>query len=198
MQKHQASEQSEIILQQFFSIKESKCVLTLYEIYINNSYISSEGDISELLHCLRSAAESDRVTLYINNPGGCVATTFQIINAMEDCEAQVTAIADGEIASAATFIFLAADHQIVKRNTNFMFHCCHIDGAGLEKIADKFYELKFAKDVMDAFWRRYYEGFFTEAELVRMLDGKDYWLDASQVEKRLAKRSKFLKKQQST
>ena len=178
----------------FFQIRETECVLTLYEIYINSIAINSENDISELLHCLRSASYNDQIKIYLNNPGGCVVTTFQIINAMQDCQANITTIADGDVSSAATFIFLAGDDQVVNEHCTFLFHGCLIGGTpGLERLSDNIATLDYTKNLMKPFWDRYYAGFFTSDEITRMQNGEDFQLTTSQVKRRLVKRSKFLK-----
>lgn len=182
----------EIISQQesrkFFTIRESQLTLRMFDIYLNMSEINSDDDdVSDLIHCLRTATEDDTIRIFINNPGGCIYTIYQILNAMNDCQASITTVADGFVCSAATFIFLAGDTKIVKQNSTFLFHCCHMsDGDGLFKFPDKLTELRFSKNNFESFWHRYYDGFFTNEEIEKMLDGKDYWLSSEEVLQRLS------------
>jgi ATP-dependent protease ClpP protease subunit len=182
--------------QEFFSIKKTRIAGHIYDFYFFDQPIHNRLDLSDMLDSFRYASEDDRINIYLNNPGGCVHTTIQILNAMNDCKASITAIADGHVASAATFIFLAADVQKINKHSSFLFHCCHIESdTGTDKLPDMIKHEAFSKRSCEPLWVEYYSGFFTEKELESMIEeGKDFRLTDSEAEKRLARRIKYLKK----
>jgi ATP-dependent protease ClpP protease subunit len=182
--------------EEFFSVLcESRSGFS-YSIYLYNQPITSDYDISELLDCFRCASEYDEINLYLNNPGGCSNTARQIVNAMDDCECTITAIADGAVHSSAALIFLAADEHVIKRNSDFLFHCTHIETfeGGYEKISDAKSEADFINDQDKEFYEHYVQGFLTKKEIEELLDGTDFRLNAQQAEERLAKFRKHKKK----
>jgi ATP-dependent Clp endopeptidase proteolytic subunit ClpP len=74
-----------------------------------------------------SAIRSNAITVRINSPGGSVYDAIPIYNAIRRHKAQVTAYIDGIGASAASFIFQAADKRVMSPHSELFIH----DAAGL-------------------------------------------------------------------
>ena len=74
-----------------------------YDVYLNNT-ISYPEYYTELVDLLGNLESYNTVTLHINNGGGSIDSAFMIIDAIQNCEALVTAKLSGTVASAATVI----------------------------------------------------------------------------------------------
>lgn len=87
-----------------------------------------------------AAIDADQITVRINSPGGGVYDGIAILNALRAHPATVTTIVDGLAASAASFIAMAGDEIVVRRNAEIMIHdswqVCGGNAAELRKTAD--------------------------------------------------------------
>ena len=85
-------------------------------------------------------------------------------------------------------IFMCGDQCEVSEHTMFMFHTfsSFSYGKGNEMIAQVKTEAEWGQKLM----REIYDGFFAEDEINSLLDGKDYWMDADEVLKRLKNKKK--------
>jgi ATP-dependent protease ClpP protease subunit len=170
----------------FFEIRTKTSTTTIVK---QNIYIHMGIEKCELLPILlntfRNANPNDELSVYLNCSGGCLYTTFSILNAMDDCAAPIRTIMDGQVASAATFIFLNGDIREARDNSTFMAHnfSSSLKGKGHEILE----QTLFHKDHFEKFFRKYYEGFFSEEEIKNILQGKDYFLNKDGVDKRLKK-----------
>lgn len=69
-----------------------------------------------------SAIDSDEITVRLNSPGGDVFDGIAILNALRAHKAKVTVYVDGLAASAASFIAMAGDEIVMRRNSELMIH----------------------------------------------------------------------------
>jgi len=173
----------------FFELVKKPITKYHYQIYIKDS-IRETDNLCTLINLLRSASKGDQITIYINSSGGWLNTTQQILNAMEDCDAEITTIADGRVASAATLIFMAGANRIIKDNSTFMFHnySAGVNGKGHEM----FQKITFQHQYYPELMKKYYKDFFNEEEILEIVEGKDVWMSGKEVQAKLDK----LKKQQ--
>lgn len=84
--------------------------------------VSAESFVKDL-----AAIDKDEVTVRINSPGGDVWDGLAIMNAIRNHKAKVTTVVDGIAASAASFIAMAGDEVVIRRNAEMMIH----DASGL-------------------------------------------------------------------
>ena len=86
------------------------------------------------------AISADEITVRLNSPGGDVYDGIAILNALRSHKARVTVYVDGLAASAASFIAMAGDEVVMRRNSEMMIHdasCFGIGNAGeMRKVAD--------------------------------------------------------------
>ncbi|MGB7363140.1 MAG: head maturation protease, ClpP-related [Rhodococcus sp. (in: high G+C Gram-positive bacteria)] len=68
------------------------------------------------------AIDADTITIRINSPGGDVFDGIAIMNAIKAHPATVTVYVDGLAASAASFIAMAGNDIIIRRNAEMMIH----------------------------------------------------------------------------
>ena len=169
----------------FFEIRTraTTTIVNNHNVYIHLGIDKCEN-LPLLLNAFRNASKNDSFTVFLNSPGGCLSTTLQILNAMDDCDAPITTVLDGAVASAATLIFLNGAKREVNEHANFMAHnfSSTCSGKGHE-IYDR---TIFNKTYFESVFRKHYEGFFEESEITSMFDGKDFHLNREEVLKRLA------------
>lgn len=159
---------------------------------IHNFYISGEIKKAEYytdwFQIMRSASALDIIYIHLNSEGGDAFTAIQMMRVLSETQAKVITSAEGLVASAATMIFMCGDQCEVSEHTMFMFHTfsSFSYGKGNEMIAQVKTEAEWGQKLM----REIYDGFFAEDEINSLLDGKDYWMDADEVLKRLKNKKK--------
>ncbi len=163
----------------------------------HNFYLSGEIGAPELysewFHIIRNSRENDIVVIHINSQGGYASTAIQFLRVLEECTARIIVSVEGDCESAATLIFLAGDIYQISEHSTFMFHSHSTIVAG--KSSEIHDNIDFSKRWGDKLIREAYQDFLTEAEIVAITDGgKDLWMDAETVSKRLEARNKLLDK----
>ena len=152
-----------------------------YDVYLTNT-ISYPEYYTELVDMLGNLEDYHTVTLHINNGGGSVDSAFMIIDAIEQSDAMITAKLSGTVASAATIIALACDKLII---TNYLSFMIHNYSTGMQ---GKGHELKayqnFTDRELNRAFKKIYEGFLTEEEMNKVIDGTDIWLNEDEVQDR--------------
>lgn len=87
------------------------------------------------------ALDADEIHVHVNCPGGSVGEAFAIYNVLREHPAKVTTYADGYVASAAIYPFLAGDRRIANPVSAFYFHPVQMEAYGgpdeLRKAADQ-------------------------------------------------------------
>lgn len=172
--------EEDMIDEPFYFINRGELRIPFYRVYLDSVESAS---VAKLCDLLRSVPEGARVLMYLNNPGGDLFNTMQIVNAMNDCPAEVIAIADGKVMSAASILFLSADKYIIKENAFMMCH--YYSGGVFGKGHEMQSQLQFYDEINKDFMRKSYKGFLTDDEFERMTKGEDFWFSKNQIEERL-------------
>ena len=151
--------------------------------------IESPSLYNELCFKLDTASEAEKFIIVINTPGGILDAALMIVNSIRNTKAEVTAKLAGTVASAGTIITLACKNVIIADHTAFMIH--NYSGG----LVGKGHELKAHQEFVDANLNKsfsdLYAGFLTPAEIKKVIDGKDYWMNKEEVEQRLLKRAEY-------
>lgn len=71
---------------------------------------------------LRSHKNASLINLHINSPGGYVNEGLAIYNAIQQHPSEVVAYIEGEAASAASFIAMAADKVVMRKTAKMFIH----------------------------------------------------------------------------
>ena len=89
-------------------------------------------------------------------------------------------------------IILCADVCEVSEHSSFMFHTYSSGnwGKGNEQLAAVVANDKWAKHLFDSV----YKGFLDPKEIKEIVEGKDFWMDPAEVNRRLEKRNKLAKR----
>lgn len=141
--------------------------------------IEAPANYNKLIHTLEQAEEYQYVNLYINNGGGAVDSAFMITEAIKSSDATVVAHLSGTVASAATIITMACDDIKCSPYLAFMIHnySTGMQGKGHEL---KAYQTFMDKELNRAF-KEIYKGFLTDDEMNDVIDGRDIWLNETEV-----------------
>lgn len=145
----------------------------------------------ETIKTIRNAGPNDKITLYINSPGGYIATAAQILHAMDETQATIYAYVVGQCASAATMIFLAADYLQISDESDFMIHTSSYGeyGKNCDVVDAVVYQHKQTEKMLD----KHYTDFLTPDELLLVKNGKQLYLDPEDVRDRIDKRFEIRK-----
>lgn len=76
------------------------------------------------------ALDADEIHVHINCPGGSVGEAFAIYNVLREHPARVTTYADGYVASAAIYPFLAGERRVANPVSAFYFHPVQMEAYG--------------------------------------------------------------------
>ena len=127
---------------------------------------------------------------HINSNGGEIFSAIQLMRTMQETPATVIASVEGMCMSAATLIFLTADVCEISEHSHFMFHTYSSGnwGKGSEQLAGVMADDKWARHLFNTV----YKGFLEPKEIKEMIDGKDFWMNPAEVNKRLEARNKKL------
>jgi ATP-dependent protease ClpP protease subunit len=153
-----------------------------YHFYIHGEIGDSEEYV-ELLDTLYNATDRDILILHLNTPGGYLNTAVEIIHAIAQCEGHVFGSADGLVASAGSLIFFACEQYILGEFCEVMLH----DGSGgaIGKINENLKAAEFTSKRLSHIYHTVYGQFFSEEQVNDVLDGKDLYLTAGDVEQLL-------------
>ena len=147
---------------------------------------------NEICFHLMTASADEVFEFHLNTPGGMIDSAFMLIDAIKASPARTIAHLTGTVASAGTIITLACDEVKVADHTSWMSHNY---SAGMH---GKGHEMKARQNHMDeslnAAFREFYAGFYTETEMQEIIDGKDSWLTKDEVLRRWDNRKDYLSK----
>lgn len=138
--------------------------------------IRSSSQFSQIVTVLELMKEDDELVIYLSSAGGSLDAIDSLIHAMNKTEGQIHVVATGCVASAATFVLLAADSFELSEGFEALLHCGSLGyGANFNEVA---IQAPFQLKHMETYLRRHYEYFLEEEEIVNMLRGVDITLDA--------------------
>jgi ATP-dependent protease ClpP protease subunit len=149
---------------------------------IFNCYIWGEiEDCTQFIHtveALQQATENDSVVIHLSTDGGSLDATDTLLTAMRQCAGRVLVKATGGVHSAGTVILLSADEFELSENFNALIHngSCGSGGKFSDYVAHSRHNVKYMSTVMF----NTYKGFLTDDEIMQLLDGKDFWLNAEE------------------
>jgi len=151
--------------------------------------IKRPDEYTQWFETIRNAPETDIIVFHINSHGGDLFTTIQFLRIMSECKATIVASVEGACMSAATLIFLAANHWEISSHSMFMFHnySTLTGGKGGEIYDSIVHERKWSQKL----FKDTYSGFLTTDEITSILHNKDIWMSGEDVQKRLIEKGKM-------
>lgn len=160
-----------------FSVRATQQVSTHYICDIFD-VLENLSDIEETLFVLGIAEEQDQVTIRLNCQGGAHTVGDALIMAMINCAAPIHIQASGVVASYATFILLQADSFELSPFADILCHSASFGYGG--KMTETKEAVDFQYKQAEKLIRHYYQHFFTEEELEKIIGGYEHFMDASE------------------
>ena len=189
---------SNIDLEEIIKVKQngnrlfaSKPMATFHEFYLTGRIEEADEYIS-VFDMIRHASEEDVIKIYVNSPGGDLFTALQFGRAMGDSDATIIVSVEGQCCSAATIIALAAD--MVELSNHCVWMCHNYSSGMIGKGHELHSQAEFERDWSIKLMKDIYDGFLSESEIQRMLNGADIWMGTDDVMERLNKRQKHMQK----
>lgn len=158
----------------------------LHTFYLSGA-VKSPDEYIEWFDQIRNCGPNDIVKIHINSPGGDLYTAIQFIRVLSDCPGTIITSVEGACMSAATLIFMVADHYEVSPHSVFMFHnySTGMYGKGGELYDSIIHERKWSEGLL----RELYQDFLEEDEILQILENKDIWMDGDEVADRISARA---------
>lgn len=150
---------------------------------ILDDYIREPSYYRQAFHVLRTAQKGDRVNLIINNGGGSVNSAIMFINLIEETEAEVLAVLEGETHSAASMIALSAHGVHVKPFASMMIH--NATFGTFNTVQNVIDHVNFTSTQTEKLIRKVYKSFLTEPEIEEVIRNREIWLTGEEIGERL-------------
>ena len=152
-----------------------------YDIYLQD-VIEAPHAYNEVCHVLTSLTKKDKVNIHLNTPGGYMDTAFRLIENIDKCKAEVTAVLTGTVASAGTMIALRCDKLDAPRSIQFMIH--NYSGGTQGKGHEMLEHITFSNEEISAAFNIYYKNFLSKKEMKLVIAGKDMWMGSKELKER--------------
>lgn len=145
--------------------------------------VGSPEEYTDMIHRINVATANDTIYIHLNTPGGRLDTGVQIINAMQNSEANIVTILESEAFSLGTLIFLAGDELIVNDHCMIMFHNFKggVVGKGHEQLSQLEATIKWFTELA----REIYIPFLSEEEFERIIKGEDLYMHSAEIRERI-------------
>jgi ATP-dependent Clp protease protease subunit len=163
---------------------------------INTHLVFIDDDIREpsnyrdVIHCLTTCNDNDSVNLIVNSSGGRTDSIWQIIEAMKGCRGDVSVTVIGAAYSAASMLACMAPECYITDSAEFMLHTAHYGSIGT--VPNVKGQTDFATRQINKLLDQAYTGFLTPKELEELKNGKEFWFDSEESQKRMVRRYKYL------
>jgi ATP-dependent protease ClpP protease subunit len=157
--------------------------------YYLSDCVQDSHEYHELLQLLDTASENDLIRLVINNYGGEVGSTVQLVDHIRSSKATVVGLISGNAFSAAGVIWMACDIQEFSEHCMLMIHCAVGGSSGKYSDIEKY--IKVANKRTRKLYADIFEGFLTEEELEAVARGEELWILDDELHERLSKRDEI-------
>ena len=145
--------------------------------------IEAPEDYADWVRTIRSAGENDLIELHLCTPGGRVDTTLYLAAALRESPAHKHVIISGMCASGGTILMMVGDSWEIDPYTQFLFH--NYSGGAMGKGHDIKLQTDYMMSLMEDVYKDFFDGFFTEEELIKVAHGLEHWMRAEEVGERL-------------
>ena len=149
-----------------------------YHCYLHDE-VTEPFDYTKFCLLLRTADKTKQIRIYLNTPGGDLSSTLGIIDAMTECQATITAVLSGTVASAGTMITMFADEVEVSPFISFMIH--YYSGGSFGKGNEIREEVRFNENHKPFIFNSIYNGFLSKKEIKDVINGKDMWMGRTEI-----------------
>lgn len=152
--------------------------------------ITDPRNYRDVIHCLATCGDNDSVNLLVNSSGGRTDSIWQIIEAMKGCRGDVSVTVIGAAYSAASMLACMAPECYIADSAEFMLHTAHYGSIGT--VPNVKGQTEFATRQINKLLDQAYKGFLSDKELDELKNGKEFWFDSEESQKRMIRRYKYL------
>jgi ATP-dependent protease ClpP protease subunit len=156
--------------------------------------IEEPQQFASAIEAFERAQPDDKVLVHLQSPGGSVDATDAFLHAMHNCQAPVHIVATGGCHSAATIILMNAQSFTLSDNFYALIHNGSTGTWG--KMSDYKAETAFTSHYMEELMKKTYEGFLTDDEIQRLIEGKDFWFGPKEFCERHERRNEWFAAQE--
>lgn len=97
-------------------------IVTLYDIYLNDSISHNSADYLDIMSTLNSASDSDEIIIHMANFGGSVHVGLRLARAVQSCVANVIMKVEGDCYSMGAMLAVCGNGLIINPGIELMFH----------------------------------------------------------------------------
>lgn len=160
---------------------------TSFDFYLTSD-IEDASNYDEWVQICAEASSRDLIEVHINCFGGRLDTAIQIHDMLKETKADVFISIEGACCSGASLIAMAGMRVKVLPNSYMMIHSW--TGGAYGKFGNVIENTEFQKKWFRNVMTRSYSEFLTVDEIKNILDGKDLYLDAQEINSRFNSRDK--------
>ena len=153
-----------------------------FTIWFTNS-IEDVSFYDHVLHLLYMAEEGDIIDLMISSYGGSLDTLLALRSAIGSSQAQVTGHLLANASSAAGMLLLSCHNFVVNEFSTFHAHTASYGSYG--KTDDVKSQVDFITKQTEEIVRSVYRFVLNDAEIQKLLDGKEFYFDHREIAERL-------------
>lgn len=166
----------------------SQPVVTQYLVNVDTDF-ETVGQFENIVYILDNANDGDTMEIKLSTNGGALHAILPLIAAMRDTRANVYVHAVSDVASAGTFLLMAADDVYMNEYVTIMFHQVSfgVGGTGSSIESHVNHTIKSSKCIIQDM----YKDFFTTSEIEAMLSGRDFYMGKDEFEIRYKHRNKL-------
>jgi ATP-dependent protease ClpP protease subunit len=162
-----------------------KTLSRVHKFYVNE--INPPHEYNSWFETIRNCPETDVVVLHINSYGGDLFTAIQFMRVLNESKATIVASVEGACMSAATLLFLSANHWEISDHCMFMFH--NYSSGAFGKGGEMYDNILHGRVWSEKLLRDIYKDFLTSDEITAILNNKDIWMTGEEVIARLEKKA---------
>lgn len=159
----------------------------LYQCTIDDDF-TDVRQFAQLVDYLNNANHGDIAHIKLSTNGGALHSIIPMIEAMRNTEAHVAMHVESDTASAGTILMMLADEVYINPYTTVMIHTASYGFYGHSGNMDA--NVSHSTKHIEKLVNEVYEGFLTGAEILRVLDGKEFYLTAEEAMTRFEARAK--------
>lgn len=169
-------------------IKTTTMMFNIHNVYLDGE-IGEVYKYRDLCYLLDMADDNSEVIFHINSVGGNLNSTCQILNSIRNTNATTKAVIHNECASAASLIALSVEELYLTPFSSLLAHAGSYGYGGFTGRMDS--AVTHINAGIRAIMEDVYQGFLTPDELEQLDDGKEFWMNADQIQERLDRRHEY-------
>lgn len=123
-----------------------------------------------------SKTQAENINVFIHSDGGCVFSGLSMMDHIKNCSVEVVTIADGFVASAATFPLIAGDIRKIYSHSQVLIHSVSTNFWGnFENLKDEFQNMEYLMKIVKGIYTKH--GKFPRNQIEKIIK-RELYLDS--------------------